>query len=262
MKRHFLVALLAMSTLVACKKDKENEGTGGPSNPGSSSKTLKRIVETKDGQTTTYNLTYDASKRLSSVSSTDNSEVTSFTYTGDGNVTKIENKEDNERNVFEITYNNGIPVSGTYKTFEKIGANETITDQYSLQYTVENALVTKIKMIVPADPENDEEGYELDYMLSYTGGNLTKVETEGLFGFTASFTYGNKKPLFPTLFKYVLDPAGFSLEFFAKNDLLTMQYDYPGAQLDMTITNVYTYDANGYVLTANDGETQTKFEYQ
>jgi YD repeat-containing protein len=262
MKRHFLVALIAMSTLAACKKDKGTDEPGGPSNPGTPSKTLKKIVETKAGQTTTYNLTYDASKRLSSVSSTDNSEVTSFTYANDGNVTKIENKEGNERNVFEITYNNGIPVSGTYKTFEKNGANETITDQYSLQYTLENALVTKIKMIVPADPENDEEGYELEYTLSYTDGNLTKVETGGLFGFTASFTYGNKKPLFPKLFKYVLDPAGFSLEFFAKNDLLTMHYDYPGTELDNTITNVYTYDANGYVLTANDGETQTTFEYQ
>jgi hypothetical protein len=25
---------------------------------------------------------------------------------------------------------------------------------------------------------------------------------------------------------------------------------------------VYTYDANGYVLTSNNGETQTTFEYQ
>jgi hypothetical protein len=261
MKRHFLVALIALSTLAACKNDKGTDEPGGPYKPGTTSKTLKKIIETKAGQTTTYNLTYDANKRLSSVSSSDNSEVTSFTYAGDGNVTKIENKEGDERNVFEITYNNGIPVSGTYKTFEKNGANETITDHYSLQYTVENALVTKIKMIVPADIENDEEGYELDYLLSYTGGNLTKVETEGLFAFTASFTYGNKKPLFPTLFKYVLDPAGFSLEFFAKNDLLTMHYDYPGTALDNTITNVYTYDSNGYVLTSNDGETQTQFEY-
>ncbi|HTM93461.1 MAG TPA: hypothetical protein VL095_13655 [Flavisolibacter sp.] len=261
MKRHFLVALVALSSLVACKKEKGKDDTNTPGNPGTS-KILKRMVQTKDGQTTTYNISYDANKRLSSVSSTDNSEVTSFTYANDGNVTKIENKEGNERDVFEITYNNGIPVSGTYKTFEKNGANETIVDQYSLQYTVENALVTKIKMIIPADPENDEDGYELDYTLSYTGGNLTKVETGGWFGYTVSFTYGNKKPMFPAIFKYVLDPAGFSLEFFAKNDLLTKHFDYAGTEMDETITNVYTYDANGYVLTANDGETQTTFEYQ
>lgn len=261
MKRHFLVALVALSSLVACKKEKGNDDPNNPSNPGTS-KMLKRLVQTKDGQTTTYNISYDANKRLSSVSSTDNSEVTSFTYANDGNVTKIDNKEGNERNVFEITYNNGIPVSGTYKTFEKNGANETIVDQYSLQYTVENALVTKIKLIFPPDPENDEDGYEMDYTLSYTGGNLTKVEAGGWFGYTVSFTYGNKKPMFPAIFKYVLDPAGFSLDFFAKNDLLTKHFDYLGTEMDETITNVYTYDANGYVLTVNDGETQTTFEYQ
>lgn len=261
MKKYFLVTLVALSSLVACKKEKGNDDQGNPSNP-STAKTLKKIIETKAGQTTTYNVSYNASKRLSSITSTDNSEVTSFTYANDGNVTKIDNKEGNERNVFEITYNNGLPVLGTYKTFEKDGANETLTEQYSLQYTVENALVTKIKMIIPADPANDEEGYEVDFNLSYTGGNLTKVEAGGFYGFTATFTYGNKKPLFPALFKYVLDPAGFSLEFFAKNDLLTMHYDYAGTALDETITNVYTYDANGYRLTSNDGETQTTFEYQ
>jgi hypothetical protein len=261
MKRHFLVALIALSTLAACKKDKGNDDTNNPSTPGTSSKTLKRIIETKAGQTTTYNFSYDAGKRLSSVSNTDNSEVTSFSYANDGNVTKIENKEGNEKNVFEITYNSGIPVSGTYKTFEKNGANETLTDQYTLQYTVENALVTKIKMIIPADPANDEEGYELEYLLSYTGGNITKIETVGAFAYAATFTYGTKKPAFPAIFKYALDPAGFSLEFFSKNDLLTMHYDYPGTELDDTVTNVYTYDSNGYVLTANDGETETKFEY-
>ncbi|HWI90254.1 MAG TPA: hypothetical protein VNT20_03220 [Flavisolibacter sp.] len=263
MKRHFLVALIALTSLVACKKEKGNDNTGdGGSNPGSPG-VLKRIIETKGGQTTTYNFSYDASKRLSSIISTNNSEAMAFTYANDGNVTKIENKEGNERNVMDITYSNGIPVSATYKSFEKDQAqNETLTEQYSLQYTVENAQVTKIKMIVPADPANDEEGYELDYNLSYQNGNLTKIETVGDFAFSASFTYGNKKPAFPAFFKYALDPAGFSLEFFSKNDLLTMHYDYPGTELDNTITNVYTYDANGYVLTSNDGETQTKFEYQ
>lgn len=261
MKRHFLVALAALVTLAACKKENGNDDTNTPSNSGAT-KTLKKIIETTDGQTTTYNVSYDASKRVSAVSSADNSEVISFTYANDGNVTKIENKDGDERNVFEITYNNGIPVSGTYQTFEKDGANETITDQYSLQYTVANALVTKIKMIVPADPENDEDGYELNYNLSYTGENLTKIETEGLWAYAATFTYGTKKPAFPAMFKYALDPAGFSLEFFAKNDLLTKHYDYPGTELDETVTNVYTYDANGYVLTANNGETQTTFEYQ
>lgn len=256
MKRQLVMALVALSTLVACKKEPGESGTG-------SSKTLKRIIETKAGQTTTYNLSYDGNKRLSSVSSTDNSEVISFTYSGDGNVTKIESREGNSRDVMDITYSNGAPVSATYKTFEKNAAQqETLTQQYSLQYTVQNALVTSIKMIVPDDPANGDPGFELDYVLSYANGNLAKIETSGAYTYTATFGYGNKKPAFPSIFKYVLDPAGFSLEFFSKNDLLTKTFDYPGTIMDETISTTYTYDANGYVLTSNDGETQTKFEYQ
>lgn len=258
MKRHFLVALITLTTLVACKK----EGSEEPAtNPGSS-KTLKKITETKAGQTTTFNLSYTNS-RLTSIRSTDNAEIMTFNYANDGNVTKIESTEPTERNVLEITYANGVPASASYKSFERDQAqNETLLEQYNLQYTVENALVTKVKMIVPADPANDEEGFELDYNLSYANGNLTKVETGGPFPYVATFTYGSKKSAFPALLKYVLDPAGFSLQFFSKNDLLTMNYDYPGTVLDETITNVYTYDANGNVLTANDGETLTSFEYQ
>jgi hypothetical protein len=137
-----------------------------------------------------------------------------------------------------------------------------MTEQYTLAYTVENALVTKIKMTIPADPSTGDDGYELDYNLSYTNGNLTKVQTAGLLTYTATFTYGDKKPVLPAIFKYVLDPAGFSLEFFSKNELLTMLYDYPGTEMDYGVSNEYTYDSDGYVLTSNDGETQTKYEYQ
>lgn len=258
MKKYFLIAAAALTTLVACKKEKEDNN---PSQPGSA-KILKRIIETKDGSTTTYSFSYDPNKRLSSVSSADNSEVTSFTYGDNGNVTKIENKEGGERNVFEITYANGIPVSGTYKSFEKNGPNETLAGQYSLAYTVENNMVTKIKMVVPAEPGTDDQDYEIDYNLSYTNGNLTTVEALGVLSYTASFTYGTKKPAFPAILKYVLDPAGFSLQFFSKNELLTMNYNYPGTELDDTVTTTYTYDSDGYVLTSDDGETQTKFEYQ
>jgi YD repeat-containing protein len=261
MKRHFLMVVLALTTLVACKKEKGAD-TDGPSNP-SSSKTLKRIVETKAGQTTTYNFSYNAGKQLTSVKSTDNSETLSFTYDGNGNVTKIESKEGSDREVLEFTYANGIPLTGSFKSYELNEAQaETLAEQYAFAYTVENNLVTKIKAIVPADPENDEDGYELDYNLTYTNGNLTKVESVGMFSYTATFTYGNKKPVFPKVLKYALDPAGFSLEFFAKNDLLSKSFDYPGTEMDDAVTNVYTYDADGYVLTSNDGEMQTTFQYE
>jgi hypothetical protein len=258
MKKYFLFALIAALTVVSCKKPSDDTSTPTPG----TSKVLKRFIETKAGQSTTYNVSYDGSKRLTAVSSSDNQEVMTFTYGANDNIAKIENKEGNDRDVFEISYSNGVPSSATYKSYEKDGANETLISQYSLQYTVENNLVTKIKMIVPPDPAAGEDGYELDYDLSYTNGNLTRVETQGAFAYAAIFSYGTKKPVFPAIFKYVLDPAGFSLEFFAKNDLLSMTYDYPGTELDVTINNTYTYDSKGYVLTSDDGETQTRFEYE
>lgn len=260
MKKHFLVAFLALTTFISCKKDSEKDPN--PSNPGSS-KVLKRIIETENGVTTTHTLAYDGSKRLVSVRSSDNLDVTSLTYDGTGNVTKIENKEGSDRTVFEFTYNNGVPVSGTFKSFEKNEAQaEVLAAQYTLNYTVENGLVTKMKMVVPADPEAEEDGYELEYAISYSNGNVTKIESAGLVASSVAFTYGNKKPMLPATFKYVLDPSGFSVQFFAKNEVLTSTYDLPGSALDKTITNVYTYDNQGYVLTANDGDVQTKFEYE
>ena len=52
------------------------------------------------------------------------------------------------------------------------------------------------------------------------------------------------------------------MQLFAKNELLTTVYDFPGTMLDFTITAQYTYDTAGYPVTSNDGETELKFEYQ
>lgn len=259
MRKQFLVLIIAaLSAVVGCKKEGENN----PSAPGSA-KLLKRIIETEGGVTTTHSLTYDGNKRLTSMQSSDNSETINFTYDNQGNVIKMEDKEEDVRNVFEFTYNNGLPVSGSFKSYENAGTpNETLSENYTLAYTVANGLVTKMKMTVPADPGNGQQGYELEYTLSYTNGNMTKVEAGGIAPFSASFVYGNKKPVYPAVFKYALDPAGYTSLFLAKNELLSVAYDFPGTEFDNTVTNQYTYDAQGYVLTANDGQTQTKFEYE
>lgn len=257
-KQFFILIIAALSTVVGCKKESENN----PSTPGSA-KLLKRIIETEGGVTTTRNFVYDANKRLMSMQSSDNSETINLTYDNQGNVIKMEDKEEDVRNVFEFTYNNGLPVSGSFKSYENAGTpNETLSGSYTLAYTVANGLVTKMKMTVPDDPATGQQGYDLEYTLSYTNGNLSKIEAGGLAPFSASFVYGNKKPVYPAIFKYALDPAGYSSLFLAKNEILSITYNFPGTELDNTITNQYTYDAQGYVLTANDGETQSKFEYE
>lgn len=103
---------------------------------------------------------------------------------------------------------------------------------------------------------------EINLLMTYNDGNLTKVTSEGTGIYTANFTFGNKKAVYPKVTNYVLDQAGFSLQFAAKNELLSAAYDFPGTEADLTITTTYTYDSNGYVLTSNEGTEQLTFEYQ
>jgi YD repeat-containing protein len=256
-KNLVLVLFTALVAIVGCKKDDDKPGNNG----GGNAKLVKRIIETEDGETSTFNLTYDGNKRLTSYKKSDNSESTTITYDGAGNVTKIENMEVDSKNEFVFTYNNGVPVSGVFKSWEMNGGQQgELSITYTLDYTVANGLVTEINMTME-DPEGEDDPIEIAYELTYSNGNLTKIKTKGSNASTTTFTYGNKKPVLPTCFKYVLDQGGLSAQFFAKNDLLSTVHDNPGTDLDFTITNQYTYDSDGYVLTSTDGDSQTRFEY-
>lgn len=260
MKKELLTLIVALVTLlIGCKKDKSDTET--PANP-TTAKVLKRIIETENGVTTTNTLIYGGNKRLMAITSNDGEQFVKFTYDDNGNITKIENKVDEVKNIFEFTYNNNIPVSGNFKSYELSGTEEILASSYDLQYTVLNGIVTKIKAIVPANPSNGQQASNIEYDLTYNNGNLTRIASGGVAAYSAAFSYGSKKPIFPQVSKYVLDPAGFSAQFFAKNEITKIDYDFPGTQLDNTITTVYTYDAQGYVLTANDGQTQSRFEYE
>jgi hypothetical protein len=247
-----MAGVMAALVLSSCKKDK-NSG----SDIDGSTKLLKKVTETANGTTTVYNVNYDGNKRLSFFSSIDNLETSNFTYDGAGNVIKIEEKEHNYYSTYTYTYNNGIPVSGTLKTIMKTaGEPDDLIEDDVLTYTVVKNQVTKIHQRMNLDD------VELDINLTYhPSGNLAKAEITGDEVYSINYTYGTKKNSFPAMSKFVLD-LGFSLAFAAKNELITTVMDFPGSQFDQTVTNQYTYDANGYPLTSNDGQTQLKFEYQ
>src|SRR5687768_2955135 len=255
MKKLFMMAgVIAALVLSSCKKDKDSDSDNGG---GGSTQLLKKVTETSNGTTTVYNVNYDGNKRLSLFSSIDNLETTNFTYDGAGNVIKIEVKEHNYYSTYTFTYNSGIPVSGTIKTIMKTaGEPDDLMEDDVLTYTVVNNQVTKIHQQMNLDD------VELDVNLTYhPSGNLAKAEITGDEVYSINYTYGTKKPSFPAMSKFVLD-LGFSSAFAAKNELITTVMDFPGSQFDQTVTNQYTYDANGYPLTSNDGQTQLKFEYQ
>jgi hypothetical protein len=253
MKKIFLLAgAMAMLVVSSCKKDKDSNDNNG----GAPSKQLKKVTKTENGKTTVYNLTYDGSK-ITSFSTADNLESTAFTYDGSGNIVKLENRGNTYYSTYTYTYNNGIPVSATIKVLHKMaGQPDDITQDDVIAYTVVNNQVTKIKQTMKL--YNEEQTFNLTYN---SNGNLDKVTAEGDEAFSIAFTYGTKKPGYPTISKWVLD-LGYTMQLYAKNEVLTAFYDFPGTQLDKTITTKYTYDGNGYPLTSDDGETQLKYEYQ
>lgn len=264
MKKVFVFAsLLATLVFTSCKKDKDNGGdNGGGGTPGTT-KLLKKTTETENGVTTVFNFNYDNNKRLTSYANADGSDKTVFTYDAAGNLTKIEITDEESKSIFAYTYANNVPVSGTMKSWDLHGAEpDELTMDSELTFTVENGKVTKIKRVLKFE-EDDMENVTLNLALTYTNGNLTKVETtEGSgYAYNATFTFGDKKSPFPQLSKYILDEGGFSVMISSKNDLKTAAYQTAGMG-GFGFTNTYTYDAAGYPLTSSDGTATVKYEYQ
>jgi hypothetical protein len=252
MKKIFLLAgALSMLVFSSCKKDKDSDDD----NNGGKTKLLKKVTRTENGATTVFNLNYEGNK-LKSFGSADGLETTALTFDGSGNVTKIDMRDHNDYTTYTFTYNNGIPVSGTVKGVHKVaGEPDEPTQDDVLTYTVVNNQVTKIKREMKED--DAEEIINLTYG---SDGNLKKASLEGYSDFGIEFTWGTKKPGFPNSSKWVLD-LGYTLQLFAKNEMLTAFYDFEGTQFDYTLTTKYTFDNEGYPLTSDDGETQLKFEY-
>lgn len=256
MKKLFLLAGLAMSLFItSCKKDNDNNPGGG--NGGNNGKLLKQVTSTEGGVVTVSNLTYDANKRLTNIKSTDNKKIANFTYDANGNLTKIEQVEEDFKLLFTFTYQNGVPVSGVLKNWEIENGVEELTQHEEVTYTVANNQVTKMKSIMKLNGD-----LEVEYNFTYQNGQIHTVESTGDFEYKAVFAFGTKKPAMPSITKFILDQGGFSAQFGSKNEMLSITYDFPGTEQDFIITNTYTYDANGYVLTSTNGTTQNTYTYQ
>lgn len=260
MKHGLLLAtgIAAALSFTSCKKDDSGPNPPG-GNPGTE-KLLKKVTKTEDGEATVYSFTYDDQKRLTSYKSSDNMESIIFTYDGQ-NLVGIEQKEDNSsKNVYSFTYQNNIPVSGTVKNWQiAAGEPDVLIQEDKLTYTVTNNQVSNIKLEIMLEGEDAEI---IDFALSYANGNLKTISTQAPYTYTATFGFGNHKPVFPKITNWILDQAGFSMQFGANNELLSAEYDFPGAEGDISVLTTYTYDNNGYVLTSTDGEADITFEYQ
>jgi YD repeat-containing protein len=248
----FATAMVAVLAFSSCKKD--DPTPGGGTNPPKE-KRLKKITKTEAGVTTVFNLSYNAAGKLLSYKTADNSEFVNFTYDAAGNLTGIEQKEQEFKNLYLYTYANNLPVSAAFKSWDIKGATPVLIEDDQLTYTVENNKVSKIKLTMSG-------GGEANFNLSYANGELSKVTSVGAFAYSVDLTYGTKKSMYPKVSNWVLDQAGFQVQFASGHDILKVAFDFPGTALDYTIDNTNTYDANGYVLTSTDGFTQQVFEYE
>lgn len=251
----FASAIVAILAFSSCKKDDPapNDPTPGPG----IEKKLKKITKTENGTVTVYNLTYNAAGKLVSYRNTDNTDFVLFTYDAAGNLSRLEQQDHDFRNVYEYHYTNNIPGSAVFKSWDISGGLPgVLIEDDLLDYTVANNRVEKIKLTM-------QGGAVTNFNFTYTNGNLTRVTNDGAIPFISEFTYGTKKPMYPKVTNWVLDQAGFSLQFAASNEILKTVFDFPGTNNDETINITYTYDAAGYVLTSNDGVGTTQvFEYQ
>ena len=265
-KLFFLLTTTAMMILSSCQKDNIDGPNPNPNpNPGPgpttppSEKVLKKMIKTKDGASTIYTLTYDGSKKLVSIIADNNIEKTLFSYDAAGNLVKVEQSDEEFHNIYSYAYVNNVPKSATFKSWmNRPGKPQELIEDDLLTYTVENNQVKNINLVMQL-AENATTDFAMHYNSS---GNLIKVTADAPFAYTADFTFGNKKPVFPVISKWVLDHAGFSLQYAAKNEVLSAKFDFPSNNFDRTVSTQYTYDANGYVLTSTDGEATIKFEYQ
>jgi hypothetical protein len=254
----FSALALTVMAFTACKKntDQNSENTTTPAQPAPLK--LRKMIQTGNGATKTINFSYDNAGVLSSFASTDNSEHTSFAYDNNGNLTTIDETEEEFHNVYTYTYQNGKPVSATFKSWKIVAgqSNQLIEDDV-LTYTVTNNRVTKIH----SDMLLDNSSY--DFVLAYdANGEVTEIKTDGSDLYKATFTYGSHKSPFPFITKWVLDEAGFSAHFYARHEQLSIAYDFPGNSFDRTQNSSYTFNAAGYPVTASSGNVQTIFEYQ
>jgi YD repeat-containing protein len=262
MKKFFLLATTAaMLILSSCKKDNVDKPNPNPEpdpDPNPSAKVLKKMTKTEDGATTVYTLTYNNNKKLESIIANNNLEKTLFTYDAAGNLAQVEQSDEEFHNIYTYAYENGFPKSATFKSWmRRTGEPDELIEDDLLTYTVENNQVKKINLVMQL-----AENAEVEFDMHYTNGNLTKVTADAPFNYTAEFTFGTKKPVLPAVSKWVLDHAGFSLQYAAKNEVLSASFDFPNDNFDRTITTQYTYDANGYVLTSTDGTATMKFDYE
>lgn len=233
MKKQLTLLIVAASLLlVTCKKK------SGPDEPEVKPvKLLSRIIEVSGfpKPTTKFTIyTYDDKKRISTIK-TGSSSTTTYSYHGD-ELFSIETKFGDKKNVAEVIYENGKPVSIAHKLYE--GGD--------LKRQIKKGFIYTGDMIT--ESHVNESGTVAQKIFNrYSGGNVVGYDSQTDFFSKKDLTYGTKKSIYyNSRLKYNISIEGFDR--FSANELLSslMKYD-DGAELRQK--NTYTYDDDGFPVT-------------
>ncbi len=264
MKRKLWLCCAVLAALTACsKKDKDNR-------PSAATKYLTAMTEQSNGLSSSYTLTYDGSNRLTAYVEKGAGAITTsreLTYDAAGKLAKLKNDHPEENTYEEYTFKYdaaGVPESYIRQVSDDDGLKTTITGAY----TITSGKVTRITE-TDMDPENHMVT-NMDF--TYAGHNVTKVTStvNGGQGLTSvvEVTHGSRKnPLHPGLQLPYAMLADLALETYSENEIISIK-SYIGNMLQISYTNTYRYDADGYPVSSEQREegrdevTKTTYQYR
>jgi len=295
--RNILYYIFGVFVLSACTPNQDADGdllngidydwtnNGGGNGGPTPTKLLKKVTIDDAGDIVTYTYTYNTDKKLTGITTDDNSLKISITYLASGNIEKIVRTENNMGTVSTeeiVPVYAGGKIDKTNVTHTENG--KSIKSIGTITYS-SNGWPSAIKEDI-YDESNTKIAANFASTLTYSGNNITR------WNFKSSFATGLPVPVFDFLQEmeltanlseyddkinpYNLLPKDYliatvhaeadasSITGFAKNNArkIGITVVFAGTPLSDSQAVVYLYDKDGYPTTATSTDIVTKFEYQ
>ena len=293
---YYLSVIFGAFMLSSCVPSQDANGdflTGVDYDPGTSTgggtvtptKLLKKVTIDDEGDIMTYNYAYNSDKKLTAVTTSDNSIKINVTYQPSGNIAKIVRTENfagdiSTEEIVPIYTSNQITKLNVTHT----EGGESIKSVANLSYA-SNGWPSVINEEVYTE-DNSAVVATFVSNLSYSGNNVSR------WNFKSKLNLGLPVPVFDFLQEleltvnlsgydnkinpYNLLPKDYlismihaeadasSITGFAKNNAATINviFNLGGTNMEDTQTAIYVYDKDGYPTTVTATTVITKFEYQ
>lgn len=225
-KNPLLPALLVISLFTACKKSNDT-----PSGSGSLPKTYTEDIQASGfNSVTTYNLTFDANNRITSMAAIPEPSIVKFiyTYTAATSLT-MDLYNSNSLSIHEILWLNAS--SKLDSTFQYNDTNDSSTEKYL--YNAEKQLV-QIK-----NYNYSYTGAVLDHTTDYSYDNMGNVTTESNSGGTStSYTYYTDMP----------NTLNLGQLFFPQTKYFIKTATSSSGGVPVTATHFYSFDSSNRLI--------------